>query len=133
MGEVGIDGSGDFMDLDPMRTEGSLDDGVEEETASAGENRTRTERYNKNGRGPQMCNKCGKPRKGHVCEFMQVSRTVYKTRLERALKLGFLLGVNRERANFKANQGEGCGICSCGANPDPDEESCSKTSVIEEV
>jgi ribosomal protein S14 len=40
-----------------------------EEANQAEETRTKTERYHKEGRGSQMCNLCGQPRKNHECEF----------------------------------------------------------------
>jgi hypothetical protein len=37
------------------------------------EERTKSSRYHTEGRGPQTCNKCGNPRKGHVCPFVSIA------------------------------------------------------------
>jgi hypothetical protein len=35
-------------------------------------NRKITERYHTEGRGPQICNRCLEPRKGHTCPFVSI-------------------------------------------------------------
>lgn len=67
--------------------EGDAEEGIGNGSANANK-RTKTTRYHLNGRGPQMCNKCGKPRKGHVCPLATINL------IEEERKEAFFAGYN---------------------------------------